>query len=109
MPYAFAISLLLLILTSPAVAQSPQTGRDVAVTAPDGTALKATYYASAQPGPAVLLLHMCNTTRISWEPLGRQLAAAGIHALAADVAGRDLAAFFATWLHARTLPPTYPG
>ena len=30
-------------------------------------------------------------------------------ALAADVAGRDLSAFFATWLHARTLPPTYPG
>ena len=30
-------------------------------------------------------------------------------ALAADVAGRDLSAFFATWLYARTLPPTYPG
>jgi dienelactone hydrolase len=87
MPYAFAISLLLLILTSPAVAQSPQTGRDVAVTAPDGTALKATYYASAQPGPAVLLLHMCNTTRKSWEPLGPQLAGAGIHALSVDYRG----------------------
>lgn len=30
-------------------------------------------------------------------------------ALAAEVAGRDLSAFFATWLYAPTLPPTYPG
>ena len=30
-------------------------------------------------------------------------------ALANDVAGRDLAAFFATWLDAPTLPPAYPG
>ena len=87
MPYAFAISLLLLILTSSALTQSQQTGRDVALSAPDGTALKATYYASAQPGPAVLLLHMCNTTRKSWEPLGPQLAGAGIHALSVDYRG----------------------
>jgi dienelactone hydrolase len=30
---------------------------------------------------------MCNTTRASWDPLGRQLAAAGIHALAVDYRG----------------------
>jgi pimeloyl-ACP methyl ester carboxylesterase len=30
---------------------------------------------------------MCNTTRKSWEPLGPQLAAAGIHALAVDYRG----------------------
>ena len=30
-------------------------------------------------------------------------------ALASEVAGRDLSAFFATWLDAPTLPPTYPG
>ena len=57
------------------------------VTAPDGAALKATYYAAAAPGPAVLLLHMCNTTRQSWDPVGRQLSAAGIHALALDYRG----------------------
>src|SRR5262245_38774073 len=87
MPYALPVSLSLLILTSPPLAQGPAAGRDVALTAPDGTALKATYYASAQPGPAVLLLHMCNTTRKSWEPLGPQLAAAGIHALSVDYRG----------------------
>jgi dienelactone hydrolase len=87
MPLALAVPLTLLISTSPALVQSPPAGRDVALTAPDGTPLKATYYASAQPGPAVLLLHMCNTTRKSWEPLGPQLAAAGIHALAVDYRG----------------------
>ena len=87
MSNALAVSVSLLILTSSGFAQSQQTGRDVALTAPDGTALKATYYASAQPGPAVLLLHMCNTTRKSWEPLGPQLAGAGIHALSVDYRG----------------------
>lgn len=87
MPLALAVPLTLLVSTSPALAQSPQAGRDVALTGPDGTALKATYYASAQPGPAVLLLHMCNTTRKSWEPLGPQLAASGIHALSVDYRG----------------------
>ena len=61
--------------------------RTVDVTTPDGVILKATYYAAAQPGPAVLLLHMCNTTRQSWDPVGRQLSAAGIHALALDYRG----------------------
>ena len=87
MPLALAVPLTLLLSTSPALAQSPPAGRDVALTAPDGTALKATYYASAQPGPAVLLLHMCNTTRKSWEPLAPQLAASGIHALSVDYRG----------------------
>jgi len=63
---------------------SPQ---DVTLSAADGTRLKGTYYAAPKPGPAVLLLHMCNTTRTSWEPLGRQLAAAGIHALSFDYRG----------------------
>ena len=70
-----------------APAQSPPAARDITITAPDGTSLKATYYAAAKPGPAVLLLHMCNTTRTSWAPLGLQLAAAGIHALAMDYRG----------------------
>ena len=87
MPIALAVSFSLLLSTSHPFAQGPPPGRDVALTAPDGTALKATYYASARPGPAVLLLHMCNTTRKSWEPLGPQLAAAGIHALSVDYRG----------------------
>ena len=78
--------LLVLVLAAPGYAQAPPP-RDVTLTAADGTPLKATYYAAAQPGPAVLLLHMCNTTRKSWEPLAPQLAAAGIHALSLDYRG----------------------
>jgi dienelactone hydrolase len=87
MAFARAIVLGALLVSSPVFAQSPPGARDVALTAADGTGLKATYYAAATPGPAVLLLHMCNTTRKSWEPLGPQLAAAGIHALAVDYRG----------------------
>ena len=61
--------------------------RAVDVAAPDGALLKATYYAAAAAGPGVLLLHMCNTTRQSWDPVGRQLSAAGINALAIDYRG----------------------
>jgi dienelactone hydrolase len=82
-----AVALMLLVCSVPAFAENPPPRRDVTVSAADGTPLKATYYAAEKPGPAVLLLHMCNTTRKSWEPLGPQLAAAGIHALAMDYRG----------------------
>jgi dienelactone hydrolase len=82
-----AVLLALLTFSSTAHGQTTAPARDVTVTAADGTPLRATYYAAAQPGPAVLLLHMCNTTRKSWEPLAPQLAAAGIHALAVDYRG----------------------
>lgn len=78
---------LLALSGAPAFAQTAPAPRDVTLKAADGTTLKGTYYASATPGPAVLLLHMCNTTRKSWEPLGPQLAAAGIHALSVDYRG----------------------
>jgi pimeloyl-ACP methyl ester carboxylesterase len=79
-------SLLFVAATLPAFADTPAP-RTVEITAPDGAALKATYYAASTPGPAVMLLHMCNTDRTSWEPLGPQLSAAGIHALALDYRG----------------------
>jgi dienelactone hydrolase len=75
-----------LIIPTVALAETPAP-RAVDLTAPDGAMLKATYYAAGAPGPAVLLLHMCNTDRSSWEPVGRQLSAAGIHALALDYRG----------------------
>lgn len=78
---------LLALSGAPAFAQTAPAPRDVTLKAADGTTLKGTYYASATPGPAVLLLHMCNTTRKSWEPLAPQLAAAGIHALSVDYRG----------------------
>src|SRR5687767_12171346 len=86
MKVSLAITLSILLFSSPSFAQSAPP-RDVTLSAPDGIQLKATYYAAAQPGPAVLLLHMCNTTRRSWDPLGPQLAAAGIHALSLDYRG----------------------
>src|SRR5215203_4259080 len=79
------LALLLVLVTTPVWSAEPP--RTVEVTAPDGAALKATYYAAAGPGPAVLLLHMCNATRQSWDPVGRGLSAAGIHALALDYRG----------------------
>ena len=81
------LSLLFLVAGLPAVAAEPAGPRPVDVSAPDGTKLKATYYAAAKPGPGVLLLHMCNSNRKAWEPVGRQLSAAGIHALALDYRG----------------------
>ena len=51
----------LLFVACAAAAQA--AGRDVQVAAPDGTTLKGTYFPAERPGPAVLLLHMCATTR----------------------------------------------
>jgi dienelactone hydrolase len=86
MAFAHALALLVLLHGVSAFAQNPPP-RDVSLTAADGTPLRATYYQAAKPGPAVLLLHMCNTTRKSWAPLAPQLAAAGIHALTMDYRG----------------------
>lgn len=76
--------LLSALYTNAADAPAP---RDVAINASDGTPIKATYYAAAKHGPAVMLLHMCNTDRKSWQPLATKLSAAGIHALAMDYRG----------------------
>lgn len=81
-----ALLIVLLALVLPPRVQAPPP-REVTVTSADGTTLKATYYPAAEPGPATLLLHMCNTTRRSWDPLAPQLAAAGIHALSFDYRG----------------------
>jgi dienelactone hydrolase len=76
----------LLILT-PTVAFAQSPPRDVDIAAPDGVTLRATYFAASRPGPAVVLLHMCNTTRQSWEAVARPLSAAGISALTIDNRG----------------------
>ena len=70
--------------TSAAAQPAP---RDIILVGRDGTRLSATHYAAAKPGPAVVLLHMCNTTRHSWDPAARQLSAAGISALTIDNRG----------------------
>ena len=67
--------------------QQPQPGRAVDLKASDGTILKASYFAAAKPGPAVLLYHQSNRTRKEWDMVARQLAAAGINTLTVDVRG----------------------
>jgi len=58
--------------------------RVVDIKTPDGTVLKATYFAAAKPGPGVVLYHQGNRTRQSWDDVARQLAAAGINVLTVD-------------------------
>jgi dienelactone hydrolase len=81
-----ALTLLLLFAASASAQPVP---RDVDIAAPDGTRLKGSFFdaRSVSAAPAVLLLHMCNTTRTSWQPVARQLAAAGISALTIDNRG----------------------
>ncbi|HYM77209.1 MAG TPA: acyl-CoA thioester hydrolase/BAAT C-terminal domain-containing protein [Candidatus Dormibacteraeota bacterium] len=81
----FLVSLLLLC-AAVASSQTP-TPKDVDITAPDGTKLRATFFAAGKPGPGVLLLHMCNTVRKSWEPVAKGLSEVGINALTIDNRG----------------------
>src|SRR5436190_22534033 len=67
--------------------RQPQPGRAVDLKASDGTILKASYFAAAKPGPAVLLYHQSNRTRKEWDMVAHQLAAAGINTLTVDVRG----------------------
>jgi dienelactone hydrolase len=71
-----------------AESQHSQTPRIVDIKTPDGTVLKASYFAAAKPGPGVLLFHQSNRTRTSWDDVAKQLAAAGINTLTVDVRGR---------------------
>jgi len=78
--------------TTPNATSGPQSQqlsapRIVELKAPDGTILKASYFAAAKPGPGVLLLHQGNRTRKSWDELAGQLAAAGINTLTLDLRG----------------------
>jgi dienelactone hydrolase len=68
-------------------AGGPTAGETVRLTAPDGVALAATYYAAGGPGPAILLLHQCNKDRGSWQGLAPRLAARGFHVLTLDYRG----------------------
>jgi dienelactone hydrolase len=81
-----AVALVVALLVAPSAWSQP-VPRDVEIVAPDGIRLKATYFAAERPGPAVLLLHMCITTRASWEPVARRLAATGINAMTIDNRG----------------------
>ncbi len=80
--------LVALLLFSASLASSQTASRkDIDIAAPDGTQLRATFFSAGKPGPGVLLLHMCNTTRKSWEPVAVGLSQAGINALTIDNRG----------------------
>ena len=61
--------------------------KDVDIQAADGTNLKATYFSSGRPGPAMILLHQCNMDRHAWDGLAQDLAGAGFHVLTLDFRG----------------------
>jgi dienelactone hydrolase len=67
--------------------KQPFAPRVVDLKSSDGTVLKASYFAAAQPGPGVLLLHQINRTRKAWDELAARLAAAGVNTLTLDMRG----------------------
>lgn len=80
-----AIIYAIALLAMPAFAQ-PATST-VDLQAPDGIALKATYYSPGRPGPGLLLLHQCNRDRSAWAAFGKAAAAQGYHVIAMDYRG----------------------
>jgi dienelactone hydrolase len=79
-----SVALVLASVTAAAAQTAPQ---DVTLKAPDGVALKATYYGAGKPGPGILLLHQCNRDRKEWTNLATRAAAKGFHVLALDYRG----------------------
>jgi pimeloyl-ACP methyl ester carboxylesterase len=79
--------LALWLLAGNAGAQQPPPAQVIDLKAPDGSMLKATYFAAARPGPGVLLLHQCNRQRKVWDDLGRELTGVGINVLTFDLRG----------------------
>jgi dienelactone hydrolase len=61
--------------------------RDVSFNAPDGFALKGTFYSAEKAGPGLLLLHQCNADRRIYDHLGTMLSAAGYNAVSFDFRG----------------------
>ena len=76
-----------LLLSAGFAAAQTLAPKNVDLVAPDGTKLRASFFAAAKPGPGVLLMHMCNTVRKSWEPVAKGLSEAGINALTIDNRG----------------------
>jgi len=79
-----ALAVISLIAWAPAQSPAP---RAVDLTAADRTKLKATYFASAKPGPGVMLFHQCNRDRKMWDELAPRLAASGLNVLTLDFRG----------------------
>jgi dienelactone hydrolase len=80
------LSLCVLLLASVSFSQNASR-KDVDIVAPDGAKLRATFFSADKSGPGVLLLHMCNTTRKSWEPVAKGLSESGVNVLTVDNRG----------------------
>src|SRR5437773_9772403 len=81
----FLLSAVVILVAAAFAKETRNLGRVVDLKASDGTILKATYFAAAKPGPAVLLYHQSNRTRKEWDMVAHQLAAAGINTMNVDV------------------------
>lgn len=67
-----------------------EAATDVTLMTQDGVRIAASFYQasrSAQPAPAVILLHMLTRSRADWDEVAGRLASSGIHALAIDFRG----------------------
>ena len=84
---AVPIALTITPLSAQTTAAAGTAARTVDLKAPDGTPLKASYFAAARPGPGLLLFHACNRDRASWNDLAAAAAARGFHVLAMDYRG----------------------
>ena len=82
----FALAAVATVTFSLAFAADVQK-KDVDIKASDGIVLKASYFSSGRPGPAMLLLHQCNMDRHAWDGLAKDLADAGFHVLTVDYRG----------------------
>ena len=81
------ISLVVVLLSVGIANSQAPSAKEVDIIASAGVKLRATFFAAGKPGPGVLLLHMCNTTRKSWEPVAKKLSEKGINALTIDNRG----------------------
>src|SRR5947209_10634285 len=83
----FILSVVAVVVVTASNVRTDNAASVVDLKSTDGTILKATYFAAANPGPGVLLFHQSNRTRKEWDMVARQLAAAGINTLTVDVRG----------------------
>ncbi len=77
----------MLVATGLGAASAAAQPAAIAVKAPDGITLKATYVSPGKPGPAILLLHQCNRDREAWSGLAAAASARWFHVLALDFRG----------------------
>lgn len=91
---------------SPLPAPTPAEPVALAISAPDGAALSAAFYApavnlpAAGGAPGVILLHMLGRSRADWDAFARELQTYGIAALALDLRGHGASAGPADWAKA---------